>query len=72
VGDYGYEIGSGMLAKTTIGSLLISYELKENLYVETSVAYRKFDVPDHSQLSNNRTMISFGLRWNMYRRVFEF
>lgn len=72
VGDYGYKIGSGMLAKTTIGSLLISYELKENFYVETSVAYRKFDVPDINQRSSSRAIISFGLRWNMHRRGFEF
>jgi hypothetical protein len=72
VGDYGYEIGSGLLAKTTFASLLISYELKENLFIEASATYRKFDVPDRSRLSNNTTIISTGIRWNMHRRVFEF
>lgn len=71
-GDYGYEIGSGLLAKTMFASLLVSYELKENLFIEASVTYRKFDVPDRSQLSNNTTIISTGIRWNMHRRVFEF
>jgi hypothetical protein len=72
VGDYGYDLGSGLLAKTMFASLLVSYELKENLFIEASATYRKFDVPDRSQLSNNTTIISTGIRWNMHRRVFEF
>jgi hypothetical protein len=72
VGDYGYDLGTGLLAKTTLASLLVSYELKENLFIEASAMYRKFDVPDRNQLSNNTTIISAGIRWNMHRRVFEF
>jgi hypothetical protein len=72
VGDYGYDIGSGLLAKTAMVSLLVSYELKENLFIEASAVHRKFDVPGRSQLSDNTTIISTGIRWNMHRRPFDF
>jgi hypothetical protein len=71
-GDYGYEIVSGIESKTTFASLLLSYELKENLFIEASATKRKFDVASNTALSTNTTVISFGLRWNMYRRAFEF
>jgi hypothetical protein len=70
-GDYGYEIVSGIESKTTLLSLLLSYELKENLFIEASATKRKFEVPI-SSLSTNTTIVSFGIRWNMHRRVFEF
>ncbi len=72
IGDYGYDLNSGLLAKTSLASLFISYELKENLFIETSATLRKFEVPDRSNLSNNTTVISAGIRWNMHRRLFEF
>jgi len=71
-GDYGYDIVSGIESKTTFLSLLLSYELKENLFIEASATKRKFDVASNSSLSTNTTVVSFGIRWNMHRRVFEF
>jgi hypothetical protein len=29
-------------------------------------------VPSNSSLSTSTTIVSFGIRWNMYRREFEF
>jgi len=71
-GDYGYEIVSGIESKTTLLSFLLSYELKENLFIEVSATNRKFDVPSNTSLSASTTIIAFGIRWNMHRRVFEF
>jgi len=71
-GDYGYVIVSGIESKTTMGSLLLSYELKENLFIESSLIHRKFDVPSNSSQSTSTTIVSFGIRWNMHRRVFDF
>ena len=71
-GDYGYVIVSGIESSTTFLSFLLSYELKENLFIEGSLTNRKFDVPSNSSLSTSTTMVSFGIRWNMYRREFEF
>jgi hypothetical protein len=71
-GDRGYEIVSGIESKTTFLSLLLSYELKENLFIEASAIKRKFDVASNSSLATNTTIVSFGIRWNMHRRMFEF
>ena len=71
-GDYGYEIVSGIESNTTFLSFLLSYELKENLFIEGSVTNRKFDVPSNTSQSTSTTIVSFGIRWNMHQRVFEF
>lgn len=71
-GDYGYDIGSGLLTKTTLTSLFVSYEVKENLFVEASATYRQFSVPERASQLHKTTIISMGLRWNMHRRLFEF
>ncbi|HET9744576.1 MAG TPA: hypothetical protein VFP97_02620, partial [Chitinophagaceae bacterium] len=71
-GDYGYEIVSGIESKTRFSSLLLSYELKENMFVEGSLTHRKFDVPSNSAMSTSTTVVAIGFRWNMHRRIFEF
>ena len=71
-GDYGYEIVSGIESKTKFMSFLLSYELRENLFIEASATKRKVDVASNTSLSTNTTIVSFGIRWNMHRRVFEF
>ena len=71
-GDYGYEIVSGIESKTKFTSLLLSYELKENMFIEGSLTHRKFDVPSWSAMSTSTTIVAIGIRWNMHRRTFEF
>jgi hypothetical protein len=71
-GDYGYVIVSGIESSTTFLSFLLSYELKENLFIEGSLTGRKFDVPSNIYPSTSTTIVSFGIRWNMHRREFEF
>lgn len=72
VGDYGYEIGSGTEAKTMYGSFLLSYELRPNLFIEAQGVYRKFDVPSNSSRNSSAKILSVGVRWNAFRREFEF
>jgi hypothetical protein len=71
-GDYGYEIVSGIKSKTKFSSLLLSYELKENMFIEGSLTHRKFDAPSNSAMSTSTTIVAIGFRWNMHRRIFEF
>jgi hypothetical protein len=71
-GDYGYRIGSGWNTDVFYGSLLISYELRENLFLEVNAVARKQKTTTAPITSNNSTIISFGVRWNMQRRDFEF
>lgn len=69
--DYGFEVGSGALSKIGYGSLLLSYELKPNFFIEANAVYRT-----QTALKNvpqkNTVVFYAGVRWNMHRREFEF
>jgi len=70
--DFGYEIGSGWKTSVFIGSFLVSYEWRENLFFELSALVRKQETKTAPVVSGNTAVISFGLRWNMHRREFDF
>jgi hypothetical protein len=73
--DYGYHIGDGLGAKTFIASFLLSYELRQNLFIDLSAFFRKHTEnpsPASSGFSKNTTVVSLGVRLNMHRREFEF
>lgn len=72
IGDYGYNIGSGWATNVLYGSFLVSYELRENLFVELSAVIRRQETTTAPITNNNLSVISFGVRWNMQRREFEF
>jgi len=69
--DYGFDVGSGWRTNVLFTSLLLSYELRENLFLELYGQYRKLDTKTPPILTNKSTTISFGVRWNMHRRGFE-
>jgi hypothetical protein len=64
--DFGYFIGSGDKVKVFNGSLAVSYELKENLFVEGSMLFRKVSGED------NTTLFGIGIRWNAARRDYDY
>lgn len=70
--DFGYEIGSGWKTSVFIGSFLVSYEWRENLFFELSALVRKQETKTAPVVSGNTAVFSFGLRWNMHRREFDF
>ena len=70
--EFGYHIGDGLNVKGFIASFLLSYELKQNLFVDLSAFFRKYDVPDRPALTTKTTVLSVGVRLNMNRREFEF
>ena len=71
VTEYGYSIGSAVASNTAYASMLLSYELKPNFFVEINGVYRKrpayYKTPEQST-----TVFYVGVRWNMHRRDFEF
>ena len=70
--DYGFHTGEDVYqAKTFIASFLLSYEVRQNLFIDLSAFYRKYDVAATST-SNKTTVISIGIRLNAARRQFEF
>ena len=72
IGEYGYDIGSGWQTNVAYASLLVSYELRENLFLEVSAIHRKQETKTPPITSASSTIVSFGVRWNMHRRDFDF
>lgn len=70
--EFGYDIGSGWKTNVMYASLLLSYELRQNLFLELFGVYRKQETKTPPITSVNTTVISFGVRWNMHRREFDF
>jgi len=70
--EYGFDIGSGWKTNVFYASLLLSYEFRENLFVELNALYRKQETVTAPLASANTSVISLGVRWNMHRRDFEF
>ena len=69
--EYGFNIGSGWKTNVFYASLLLSYEFRENLFVELNALYRKQETVTAPLTSANTSVISLGVRWNMHRRDFE-
>ncbi len=59
-------------ANVLYASLLVSDELRENLFLELFGAYRKQETQTPPVTSMNTTIISLGIRWNMHRREFDY
>jgi hypothetical protein len=68
--DYGWEIGTGDLAKCMIITFLASYEIKENLFFDVSFLSRNFDRMTIGKLQTK--VVTAGIRWNIGRREFLF
>jgi hypothetical protein len=69
--DFGYDLGSGIQTKTAYASLLLSYELRPNLFIELNPIVRKVGATTVVP-SQNTFIMNAGVRWNMHRREFEF
>ncbi|MBE7173369.1 MAG: hypothetical protein INR73_22545 [Williamsia sp.] len=70
--EYGYHIPSGAHASGVNTSLLVSYEIKENVFLDGSFLYRKYSVRNQPALSSNTTLFSVGVRMNMFRREYDY
>lgn len=68
--DYGYKLPAGPGTTGLNTQLLLSYEWKENLFIEGAALIRNLRsdvVPD-----DNSSVITVGLRWNMFRREYDY
>ncbi len=71
VSESGYSIGNGNKATCFNGLLNVSYEFRQNLFFEAAVQIRTFDL-ESSTTTVNSTMISAGVRLNLFRREYDF
>lgn len=69
-GDYGYKLPAGPKSTGVNAQLLVSYELKENLFVDGSVLIRK--LKSDVITDRNTNLFTLGLRLNMYRREYDY
>jgi hypothetical protein len=72
VNEYGFHNGSGWLTNTFYASFLLSYELRENLFLELNAIYRKQETTTAPITSGKTSVVTFGIRWNVARREFDF
>ena len=72
--DYGFSIGSGIPVNCVNLSGLVSYEWKENLFLDLSIQYRNFSVNDPAGTyhSASSTLFTAGVRLNMFRRQYDY
>ena len=67
----GFKIGSGNKATCFNSFLQVSYELKENLFLELSGQYRQYKTQNNA-VSSSTTLIMGGIRLNMFSRRYDF
>jgi hypothetical protein len=64
-------IGQGIEVKTLFGSFTASWHLKHNVFIDGTIVVRKSD-SDVSRYTNNTSVASMALRWNIAQRLYEF
>lgn len=72
VSDYGFSIGSGWKTNVLYASLLVNYELRENMFLEFMGILRKEETRTAPIMSEKTSVVSLGFRWNMGRREQDF
>lgn len=72
VGEYGYNVGSGWKTNVIYGSLLASYELFQNMFIDASLVLRRLETTTPPLMTDNTSIFTIGFRWNMMRREFDF
>jgi hypothetical protein len=70
--EYGYKLPSGLISNGVNASLLVSYEVKENLFLDGSLMFRKLKAAGRPALSSSTKMLTLGVRLNMFRRTYDY
>ncbi len=72
--DYNFYIGSGIPATVINTSAYLSFQWKENLFLEGTIMYRSYTIQDPTAgtTKTSSTTYTFGLRVNMFRRQYDY
>ena len=71
-GDYGYKLPNGPRGTGVNAQLLVSYEVKENLFLEASALIRNLNSGVESIGDRNASVFTAGIRMNMFRREYDY
>jgi hypothetical protein len=71
-GEYGYDLPSGPRTTGVNAQLLVSYEVKENIYLEASALIRRWKAGLAAVPDMNTSVITAGIRMNMFRREYDY
>jgi hypothetical protein len=67
--EFGFKVGSGLKSQCLNASLQVTYELRENLFIDLGAVYRKFS---SGGVATNTSIITGGIRWNIFRREYDY
>ncbi|MEO6961501.1 MAG: hypothetical protein ABIY90_06005 [Puia sp.] len=70
--EYGFGLPSGVPANCLNASAYVSYQAKENLFLEGTVMYRSYSRQDLAAAKTSSTTFTLGLRMNMFRRMYDY
>jgi hypothetical protein len=70
-GNTGFAIGSGAKATCLNTLLQASYEWRENIYFDLSFQYRNYKIANVAG-QNNTSVVTAGIRLNMFKRDYDF
>lgn len=68
--DFGNRILGGNKASCLNSNINISYEIRENFFIETTLLYRKYKT-QLSPASITSKLIFIGVRWNIFKREYD-
>ena len=71
IGDYGYSIGGGRKATCFNGMFQLSYEVRENLYLDFCAQKRNYKI-ENVVTQNNSTIVTAGIRMNIMKREYDY
>jgi len=70
--DYGYNLPNGPRSTGVNAQLLVSWEAKQNLFLEASVLVRRWKAGVSAVADRNTNLFTAGLRMNMFRREYDY
>ena len=70
--DYGYKLPSGINSTGVNAQVFVSYELKENLFIDGSILLRRWKTNGGVYPQSNTSVATLGLRINMFRREYDY
>jgi hypothetical protein len=70
--DYGVSLPNGVPASCLNTSAYVSFQWKENLFLEGSIMYRSYSKQDLVTTKTSSTTFTLGLRLNMFRRIYDY